>query len=301
MNKFVKLLLLLVTCIFSASLTYAQSCMCEVSLNKEKDYDKLLELNSEAQTKSQTRDLPWGIPTSISNATHEHALYQEEWITWYDDDLRIPLWAAYQLKAQDVISRPRTDCFRKDPRLNNDVAAFCQDYDEPIFDRGHLVPRADMNRSEAAMINTFTFSNMTPQFHAFNTGIWERLETMVRNWAKTNKEIYVITGSIFDKNGDQKRDPDNEADLVEPRKKVSIPTHFYKIVVRKKQDGKLEAIALTLPHTKQAITSNQTKTYLTSKIVSIRDIEKVTGINFFPDLNQQEQDVLETSKAPRLW
>jgi DNA/RNA endonuclease G (NUC1) len=37
-----------------------------------------------------------------------------------------------------------------------------------VFDRGHMVPNASMERSLWAMINTYMFSNMTPQHPEFN-------------------------------------------------------------------------------------------------------------------------------------
>ena len=77
----------------------------------------------------------------------------------------------------------------------------CGDYEEPTFDRGHMVPNADMVRSEAAMINTYMFSNMVPQHGRFNRQIWSRLERHVRDWAMTRENIYVVTGAIFDRDG----------------------------------------------------------------------------------------------------
>jgi DNA/RNA endonuclease G (NUC1) len=68
-------------------------------------------------------------------------IHQREWLTWYDDDLRIPIWVAYELTKSDAKKHlVRLDCFRKDPRLDDEVASVCADYDEPIFDRGHMIP-----------------------------------------------------------------------------------------------------------------------------------------------------------------
>lgn len=82
-----------------------------------------------------------------------------------------------RLRDHDLaVPRDRTQCFRRDPRLATPAAAFCADYNEPIFDRGHMVPNADMERSEAAMINTYMFSNMVPQHDRFNQQIWAHFE-----------------------------------------------------------------------------------------------------------------------------
>lgn len=157
--------------------TFSQSCDCEVSDRKEKSYDNLLFLNDEEKKEAEAIHLPWGIPAPSPTATNENLLHQQDYIVNYDGDLSVPVWVAYRLTRGDVnIRRERLECFRRDPRLDTAVASFCEDYEEPIFDRGHMVPSADMTRSEAAMINTYMFSNMAPQYGAFNRGIWAYLE-----------------------------------------------------------------------------------------------------------------------------
>ena len=72
------------------------------------------------------------------------------------DLLRIPIWVAYELTKSDAKKHlVRLDCFRKDPRLDDEVASVCSDYDEPIFDRGHMIPNADLARGRFAMTNSF--------------------------------------------------------------------------------------------------------------------------------------------------
>ena len=150
----------------------AQSCNCEISPRKEKAYDVLLELDSEEQANAEALHAPWGVPNPPSNATNERLLHQEHYLTGYDDDLKIPLWVTYRLSASDAsVTRHRLNCFRRDHRLAASDAAVCADYVEPIFDRGHLAPRADFNRTEPAMINTFMFTNMVPQHDQFNQRI----------------------------------------------------------------------------------------------------------------------------------
>ena len=72
-----------------------------------------------------------------------------------------------------------------------------------------------MNRSEAAMINTFMFTNMAPQIGiGFNRSFWAHFEKRVREWAQDRREIYVITGSIFDRDTDGVRDADDDPNKI---------------------------------------------------------------------------------------
>ena len=84
-----------------------------------------------------------------------------------------------------------------------------------------------MNRSESAMINTFMFTNMAPQIGVgFNRGLWRHFESRVRKWARDHREVYVITGSIFDRDGDGVRDDDADKEVTESGSEVGVPSHF---------------------------------------------------------------------------
>lgn len=262
---------------------WADICDCDISREQVATRDALLHLDAAQQAAANARHLPWGVPVAMTPATAEHLLVQSDYILDYDD-LRLPLWVAYRLTAADLVARrPRTECFRSDPRLPDPAASFCSDYDEPVFDRGHL-PNADMTRSEAAMINTYLFSNMAPQYGNFNRIIWSRLENLVRDWARVRGTIYVISGAVFDRDGDGMRDPDDAAEFVTPLQRVAIPSAFYKILLAPTQSGEIDSLALLLAHDNRKHTGAEGKHYLQTCLTSIAHLEELTGIDFSPDL-----------------
>lgn len=229
----------------------------------------------------RARHLPYGLHRPPANATNEKLLYQNEWLTWYDDDLKGPLWVAYFLtKAEALIEGPRQDCFRRDMRLSDTDASECRDYAEPIFDRGHMIPRNDLNRSRSAHDNSFLFSNMSPQFANFNQRVWRRLEKFAHDSAIKSDGLYIITGAAFDRDNNGKRDSDDNASRVSPHNRVAVPTHYYKILINRRPNGIIDTISFLLPHNNLSNTNNDG--YLKSKIVSIETIEGVTGIEFCP-------------------
>lgn len=280
--------------------TNGQSCRCEVSDAKEEEFNDLLVLSEDEKMEAEETHLPWGVPSSPSGATNEELLHQTHYILNHDGDLRVPLWAAYRLRDEDLVSRERTECFRRDPRLNEDDAGFCEDYAEPVFDRGHIVPNADMTRSLEAMINTYMFSNMAPQHDRFNRGIWATLESYVRDWTRKNGEIFIITGCIFDQDGDGTRDADDDAILVETGR-VAVPTHFYKIILHEGANGFIENISFLLPHVDSSPSRTQKDAFLTSHITTIDTIEGLTGIDFLADLEDVKEKAVEKHKANALW
>lgn len=282
-----------------------QSCDCDSSLSDATiaQYDQLFILTTAEKQQAVATHLPWGVPTAPTD--NERLLHQSEWITNYDDDLRAPTWVAYRLTDADVVTRTRLNCFRRDPRLTSGVASFCEDYEEATYDRGHMVPRADMNRTEAAMVNTFIFSNMVPQHDRFNQVIWQRLEGYVRDWAEVRGEVFVISGAIFDRNEADGRDPDDLVNRMPFRGRVAVPTHFYKIILYKRPDDFIETTTFLLRHQDWSPTgTSQADSYLTNRLTSIDEIEELTGIDFLPGLaatDPQKEFAVERSRATALW
>jgi endonuclease G len=273
---------------------------CEVSQQTVTKANNRLNLSAIEKIDSEARHFLGGKPIAPANATNERIIHQVEWITWYDDDLRVPLWVAYELTRADASAQlTRKDCFRKDPRLPAGAASKCEDYQEPIFDRGHMIPNADLNRARFAQTNSFIFSNMAPQHDQFNSGIWARLESRVRAWARVADGVYVVTGSIFDKDGDGQRDADADAEFVSPTNRVAIPTHFYKIILHVRPSGFIDAISFILPHLDQSVGS--TNPYLSNHIVTIDEIESITGTDFFPELADERETIVESFRSPGLW
>ena len=60
-----------------------------------------------------------------------------------------------------------------------------------------MAPAADFRWSFDAMNDTFYLSNMCPQTHAFNAGIWSDLEEAIRSIAYEDETIYVVTGPVL--------------------------------------------------------------------------------------------------------
>src|SRR5262249_53539637 len=142
-------------------------------------------------TAALSRHLPFGRPAC------DRLLPLGDYIVCYDVANRIPAWVAYELTAGEVITKERRDAFRTDPRLSETESSSCADYKGSGFDRGHSVPRDDMNRTFEMQAATFLLSNMSPQTKRLNEGIWAFLEQRVRDWAKVNGKVYVISGPIF--------------------------------------------------------------------------------------------------------
>ena len=202
----------------------------------------------------------------------------------HDSTNKTPIWVIEHLtveKAQG--SLPRYNKFQPDPDLKEGERAELADYRSSGYDRGHMAPAADMKWDQQAMVECFYLSNMVPQVgKGMNQGIWKDLEEYVRTWAIDRGAVYIFTGPIYE-DGIKKTIGKN---------KVAVPSHLYKIIY---DPNKAEAIAFIMPN--QKLDSADMPKY----IVTIRDIEKKTGLDFLSNLDQDVQGVIENKKAQGLW
>ena len=139
-----------------------------------------------------------------------------------------------------------------------------------------------MRFSKEAFGETFYTSNISPQIHSFNDGVWKRLEDKTRYWAQKYNGIYVVTGGVLQK------------DLKTiGRENVAVPNYFYKILFTN-TNGKYKMVGFLVPH-------QDSDAALYSFVVSVDSIEKMTGIDFFPQLDDKIENELEQKSDYKAW
>jgi endonuclease G len=112
---------------------------------------------------------------------------------------RDPLWSAEHLTAESLTlagTVPRNGQFHPDDRLPAVDQAQLSDYSRSGFDRGHMSPSGDMPTADAQK-ESVSLSNMVPQVGSLNRGVWERIESAVRDRANEDGQLYVVTGPAF--------------------------------------------------------------------------------------------------------
>jgi endonuclease G len=177
--------------------------------------------------------------------------------------------------------------FKADPDLEANERATPADYVKSGYDKGHMAPAADMKFSDEAMKESFYLSNMIPQIGpGMNLGIWADLEALVRDWTCNKGQIVALTGPIYD-DAKPKMIP-----VGNPR--VAVPTAIYKIAYSP-SEGK--AVAFILPNKAVANHSSRAEEILSDYVVSVRDVETRTGLNFFTALPPRKQNIVEMSKT----
>lgn len=226
-------------------------------------------------------DQEYYLPSSSTGAIVAHKYYTLS----YNERHEQAEWVAYVLTRERLQMewQDRPDVFEPDPLVRTGSASL-SDYRNSGYDRGHLAPAADMAFNKTAIAETFYMSNMSPQARDFNKGIWKELEELSRDWATKFKKLYVVTGPIL-KDGGKGSIGSNE---------VTIPTAFYKILLDLSEPDQ-KAIAFIVPN-------EVSYEPLFKYAVSIDEVEKQTGINFFPKLMTRDVERELESKFNRdLW
>jgi len=212
----------------------------------------------------------------------EYVIHHQYYDLVYDEKHEQAKWVFYKLYPS-YLNGPykRRNDFRADPKVISKSANH-SDYRGSGYDRGHLMPAADMTWSEVALSESFYYSNMSPQHPSFNRGVWKRLESKVRSWCMESDSLFVITGpvvnTIFDVIG---------------QNRVAVPGAYFKVIMRFKQN-KQEGIAFLLPNT-------SSKESLESYVYSIDSLEQLVGIDFFHHQNEESHRRLESSCRKVMW
>jgi endonuclease G len=218
------------------------------------------------------------LPTSTTGAIIKHDGY----VLSYSEKHEQAEWVAYSLAKNDIVYIDRKrPYFIEDPKVKTKSADW-RNYKKSGYDRGHLCPAADRRASKESYNETFYTSNISPQNHDFNAGIWNKLEQKTRYWAKKYNHLYVISGGILE---------DNLKTI--GTEKVSVPNQFYKILLDDTAP-EIKAIAFLIPN-------KESNKPLYEFVVSIDEIEKKTGINFFPNLPDDIEHKLESSSTYKNW
>lgn len=182
----------------------------------------------------------------------------------YSEEFLNPLWVKYELKQTNASEEPflrSSEGFATDFRTRSQITS--SDYLDSGYDRVLMAPSYAIGKfhGHEAQKETFTMSNIVPQSHFCNDGVWNSIERIEAD-AFPNRfgSIEVVNGPIF------------SGESTHFSCGVAVPVSFYKAIRR--PDG--EIIAFIVP---QYPESTKPETYLTS----IDEIKKRTGIDPFPD------------------
>lgn len=215
--------------------------------------------------------------------TSEQMLHRNGYTVSYNKDLRVPNWVAWHLTAAHLKGNTKRSesAFHEDTDVP-EPRAIDFDYVRSGYDRGHMCPAGDNKWSQQAMDESFLFTNICPQAPSLNRGDWNEMEQACRKWAKQYGDIYIVCGPIF-----YKKRPKTIG-----KNKVAVPDAFFKVVLCMK--GEPKAIGFIY---KNADGNRPKGDYANS----VDEVERITGIDFFPSLPDKIEKKIEAQCCPGDW
>ncbi len=157
------------------------------------------------------------------------------------------------------------------------------------YDHGHICPSADRQYSTEANYQTFYMTNMQPQYNNFNAGLWADMEQKVRDVTPTTigDTLFVCKGGTID----------NESQIkTRINRQMIVPKYFYTALLMKK-GGRYSAMAFWVEHTSQKLEGDDLRKY----VITIDELEKLTGIDFFCNLPDAVEEAAESAVTLGDW
>ena len=196
-----------------------------------------------------------------------------------------PLWVSYRVSHElQYRLPPRPEKFHSDPAVP-DVRWHA--YKGSGYQRGHMAPRYAIARlyGPAAQNATFLMSNITPQTPNLNQKLWQRLEEVeIDEMTQWHGELQVIVGPVFDAN--RQLLPSG----------VEVPDAFFRLWIDfRTLSGRPKLLAFLVP---QDVRGDEP---LDDFLVNVDEVERLTGLDFFAALPDEEEDRLESAVVMDGW
>lgn len=226
-----------------------------------------------------------GMPRAAGPSHDIRLLRNRGYVAGYCEALENPAWVAYRVADVEGLPAPapRPEGFETDLRTASRVEPSA--YTNSGYDRGHLAPNYAIatRYGGAAQRETFLMSNIVPQRHALNAGVWKELEMKIAtSYPGRFGEVWVLAGPVFGAR------PSRLANG------TAVPEAFFMIVVDE-SDGRVRAEAFVFPQETPAGAAPG------RFLVSIDEIERRTGLDFLPELDDHAEAALESKRAQVVW
>ena len=222
------------------------------------------------------------IPAKLKDRS-EKVIRRTNYTVSYNRNWNLPNWVAWELNRNETKGKNnRNDEFTVDPDLAKANQVEPWDYSGSGYDRGHMCPAGDNHFDTQAMNECFYMSNMCPQNHELNTGKWNDLEIACRRWANRHGQVFIACGPIVDKRKGKKIGKEHD---------VLVPEQFFKVIL----------ITSTKPARAIGYIFENNGSDRPYKTYTIDEIEKKTGIDFFPNLPDNIENIVESRYDAKDW
>jgi endonuclease G len=218
---------------------------------------------------------------------YDREKYHSRWVAFrFDGNTR-----AKSVARKDYNIKPQ---YPRDPKLNSSWALENDALYGSGYNHGHLVASADRLYSREANDQTFYMSNMSPQIGNFNSGFWADFEQNIQSLGRDKNfcdTLYVCKGGTIDRS-------EHIIKYVADGR-MAVPKYYFMAAVAVK-NGTYKGIAFWMEH-KTYSSSESAPDKMRKYALSIDALEEKTGINFFHNLPEKVETVVEANYNANVW
>lgn len=164
-------------------------------------------------------------------------------------------------------------------------SAELSDYRRSGFDRGHMIPAADVKWDAEAMAASHFLTNICPQDHKLNAGAWATLEGNCRQWALRDSAIVIICGPVLSDVMPRSIGSDGRI--------IPVPERFFKVVAAPYSNPPCGIGFL--------MNNGPVNGGVQAAAVTIDEVEAATGFDFFAALPDEIENEIEAQCAYHEW
>ncbi len=238
--------------------------------------------SSEASKTTPTINFKELDKVAVSKALPSVVKEYEGFTVNFNPENKTPNYVAWVLQGNETDGAiGRSNKFWTDTELKG--CPDTRDYSRSGYDRGHICPAGEQKWSVEAMHHSFVMANICPQKHELNTGAWKTLEDKERLWAKRDSAIVIVAGPIYDS---------TDKETI-GRNKVRVPSAFFKVLLAP-YSSPMRAIGFVYPNMR---CDGNMQAYA----VSVDEVEKMTGFDFFTALPDDIEDDIESIVPFKDW
>jgi endonuclease G len=235
------------------------------------------------------RNLLLGNPSNAAPSvasTDNYLMMKPQYVLSYNNKTHTANWVSWELNKSWIGAADRQDNFRPDDTLPDAwYKVRPSDYTGSGYDRGHMAPSADRTRNETDNSSTFLMTNMMPQVPEVNRGVWGDLEEYCRELVQQGKELYIIAGPVGKKGS------------IGKTQKIAVPAKNWKVIAVLDGQGlglqgitsNTRMIAVMMPND-ASVKGKGWKSFR----VSVKQVERETGLNFLSNVSPQVQQIIES-------
>uniref|UniRef100_A0A452IV54 SMB domain-containing protein n=1 Tax=Gopherus agassizii TaxID=38772 RepID=A0A452IV54_9SAUR len=285
-------------------------CTCAPLVSILEAINQRLNLTIEEIKKAETYNLPYGRPRVLQKQNTYCLLHHHQYVSGYSHNIWMPLWSAYTVnKTADSSSLPSTvpDCLRADVRIPATQSQNCSDYQLDLnITHGFLYP-PNFNATGPEQYDALLTSNIVPMYEEFKK-IWNYFhDVLLLKYAAERNGLNVISGPVFDYNYDGHFDALHEITQHINNTQIPVPTHYFVMLTSCKNQsntplkcvGSLDVSSFIIPHRPDnsescAVSMSQwVEERVQAHAARVRDVELVTGLDFYQDRDQPLSEILQ--------